>query len=576
MKKLLFFVVLIVNNLSVYSQKPLDQIWNAYEANDYEKVIKLGKSLADKNGNDKDLLEVQELVGDSYRRINNMEQCIKYFRIAGENGSGWACFYMGLFYANGQNVEKDLDKAEYWLKKCIDLDNRKAVDACMVLAQIYLNSGKKKESELYFKKAMAKGERKAAPVFLADNFCEREEEKALGFYRIAAENGNEYAMKKMGDYFEEGKFVEKDFIEAAKWYERAYYESNNWKEHQGTMNKLGHIYEKQYRKTMDERALKTSLKWYYKSVELNPFGATEAVFEDGVLKAIDPIHRYFEEGVLDAFKYKDFDQWKEKVVAKLAIDSDVDINIPQISKTNLNTYALIITNENYDYEQYVPYAENDGTIFTKYCQRTLGIPEKNIHTVNNVSLNMMKREIDWLISTVAAQNGEKVIFYYSGHGVPSDNQSTSFLLPKDGYAKNPTTGYDLAELNKEFEKLNAECIVLLDACFSGVKKQGGMLVESKGVAIRPKEVKPSNNTITISACQGTETANVYEVQKHGLFTYFILKKLQESEGKVSLDELFNYVKNNVIKTSLKIHDKQQTPSISCGDKVQDIKTKQLY
>ena len=187
----------------------------------------------------------------------------------------------------------------------------------------------------------------------------------------------------------------------------------------------------------------------------------------------------------------------------------------------------------------------------------------------------MKREIDWLTSTVQSQCGNHVIFYYSGHGVPAENQSTSYLLPKDGYAKNPTTGYDLADLYKELEKLDAESVVLLDACFSGTKKQGGMLVESKGIAVRQKIVNPSSRAITISACQGTESACVFEDQKHGMFTYFLLKKLQESKGKASVEDLYNYVKTNVMRTSSQIYNKQQTPSINYGSMVQDIKTKTL-
>ena len=49
--------------------------------------------------------------------------------------------------------------------------------------------------------------------------------------------------------------------------------------------------------------------------------------------------------------------------------SDVDINIPDISTSkNKNTYALIITNEDYTFLDDVKYASNDGEIFKQYCR----------------------------------------------------------------------------------------------------------------------------------------------------------------------------------------------------------------
>lgn len=571
MKKFICFtIVLIFHFQYVLSQSLLDKIWDAYEARDMETVVKLGKPLADRKEKSQEVIDVLAIVGHSYKKLNKMKESFHYFQLAGENGSSFACMHLGFLYANGEYVKKDLDKAEFWFKKCLDGNNdRYAAQVCTTLGQIYLDTGRNNESESYFKKAMSKGGNKMAPVFLAENFCKREEEKALGYYRIAAENGNYYAMKKVGEYFEDGKYVEKDYIEAAKWYERSYYENSNWEEQQETMNKLGRIYEKQYRKTMDERVLKKSLKWYYKSVEFNPFGAMEARFsqDDTIAVAIDPIHRFYEEGVLEAYKYKDFEQWKENVVSKLAIDSDVDVNIPSNIDKPSNTFVLIIANENYEYEQFVPYAENDGTIFAKYCAQTLGIPEKNIHTIIDAGLNKMKRELDWLVTNAPIQKANKIIFYYSGHGVPAEDLSTSYLLPIDGYAKNPSTGFDLKEICRELGKINnVESLVFLDACFSGAKRKGGMLVESKGVSIKPKQVQPQGNMVVMSACQGTETAYPIEDQKHGLFTYYLLKKLQLSKGNISIPNLFSYVKQNVLTESVKNNKSAQTPSlISSGD-----------
>lgn len=58
---------------------------------------------------------------------------------------------------------------------------------------------------------------------------------------------------------------------------------------------------------------------------------------------------------------------------------DVDIDIPIANNVSNYTFAVIISNEKYQMEKSVQYAENDGKMFTEYCKKTLGLPEKNVH-----------------------------------------------------------------------------------------------------------------------------------------------------------------------------------------------------
>ena len=56
----------------------------------------------------------------------------------------------------------------------------------------------------------------------------------------------------------------------------------------------------------------------------------------------------------------------------------VDTKIPVGSGVKGNTYVLIVGNENYKHEESVPFALNDAEVFALYCEKTLGVPEKNI------------------------------------------------------------------------------------------------------------------------------------------------------------------------------------------------------
>ncbi|MBQ2441248.1 MAG: hypothetical protein II502_03550, partial [Paludibacteraceae bacterium] len=65
--------------------------------------------------------------------------------------------------------------------------------------------------------------------------------------------------------------------------------------------------------------------------------------------------------------------------------------------------------------------------------------------------------------------------------------------------------------------------------------------------------------------------------QHGLFTYYLLKKLQETKGNITLKALGDYVIQNVKQQSLILNSKKQTPcvtpSATLGDKWQDWKLK---
>jgi len=64
-----------------------------------------------------------------------------------------------------------------------------------------------------------------------------------------------------------------------------------------------------------------------------------------------------------------------------------------------------------------------------------------------------------------------------------------------------------------------------------------------------------------SAAQGDETAYPFKEQKHGMFTYYLLKKLQESKGNVSLGELGDYITTQVKQQSVVVNRKSQTPTV---------------
>lgn len=248
----------------------------------------------------------------------------------------------------------------------------------------------------------------------------------------------------------------------------------------------------------------------------------------------------------------------------MPVNVDVDMNIPTTSKVNENTFVVVIANENYDCESKVRYAINDGRIFKEYCTNTLGVPETNIHIVEDATLNNMRNEINWLGRIASVYEGDvRIIVYYAGHGIPNEATGSAYLLPVDGVGTDVQTGYSLKSFYAELGKMSSQSVtVFMDACFSGSQRGEGMLASSRGVAIAAKEEVPTGNLVVFSATQKDETAFPYDEKGHGLFTYFLLKKLQDTKGDVTYEELGTYLKKQVSRHAIVVNNKPQTPSMS--------------
>lgn len=242
--------------------------------------------------------------------------------------------------------------------------------------------------------------------------------------------------------------------------------------------------------------------------------------------------------------------------------SDVDENIPENPTSNTKTFAVVIANQNYSNVAGVPLALNDGLAFSKYCEKTLGMPAENVRYYADASYGTMLRAMRDIKNIASAFNGDiNIVFYYAGHGIPNESTKDAYLLPTDADGTQTEGCYSLNKLYAELGSTKAkEIVVFLDACFSGSKREEGMLASARGVALKAKQEDPRGNMVVFSAASGDETAFPYSAKGHGLFTYYLLKKLQETKGDVSLGELESYISENVKQQSVVINRKVQTPT----------------
>ena len=253
-----------------------------------------------------------------------------------------------------------------------------------------------------------------------------------------------------------------------------------------------------------------------------------------------------------------------KVTAGTA--SDIDTDIPAGTRKAPTTFAVIIANGDYAHASPVANAAADGRAVEQYLTRTLGIPAQNVTTYVDATYGQMASAMSHLRDIAAAYGAGNfsVLFYYVGHGLPDDTARESYILPVDVDPRNTEICYPLERLYSQLGSLGASRVtVMVDACFSGANHGDGMLVpQSMGVTIKPKAASPSGNMVVLSAAEGDETAFPYAAKGHGLFTYWLLKKIRDTRGEVTLGELSDYVMENVRKTSVVENRKPQTPTVA--------------
>ncbi|MEM7550070.1 MAG: caspase family protein [Bacteroidota bacterium] len=249
------------------------------------------------------------------------------------------------------------------------------------------------------------------------------------------------------------------------------------------------------------------------------------------------------------------------------ISSEVDINIPTSTETHPYRFALIVGNEDYSSFQTdlsdeidVDFAKRDASVFKEYANKTLGIPETNITLLTNATAGQMRQSLAKLNTLASKTQGKaELYFYYAGHGLPNEQTKEPYLIPVDVSGTNVQYGIKLTDVYAKLTEHPTEKVtVFLDACFSGGARNQG-LVAARGVRVKPKENSLDGKLIVFSASSGDQSSLPYKQKGHGMFTYHLLKKLQDSRGNLTYSQLSDYLKEKVSLESVLINSKEQDP-----------------
>ena len=491
--------------------------------------------------------EAQNSIGDLYYYGNGVNQdylkAFEWYKKAAENGYAEAQFNIGHLYDEGYGVKQSYDKALEWYTKAV-------------------NSG--------YTLAL----RNLGYLFEKGHGVKQDYKKAFELYSKATVNEDDVAPYYIGKMYLYGNGVEKDLNKSESYFRKSIERMN---ENPFCYSYIALIYalrDKNFKKAIDYSNLALKDEWindYNSEDKARLYGLRGQIYYlKGDLKSAEEI---LTKCLELSPKYLSRDEDFAKTMSNRK-DKAVPHSIKQIYTSqviNKNIFAIVIGNELYKNEVDVPYAHNDAKVFCEYVEKTLGVPHDQIRLIENAGYNDIRISVNWLTQAMKVCRGKgKAIVYYAGHGIPNESDMSAYLLPVDGIGNDPGSAYALNELYEKLGSVEAQSItIFLDACFSGSKREEGMLTSARGVAIKTKSATPKGNIIIFSAAQGDETAYPYKDMQHGMFTYYLLKKLQDSKGEVTLGELGDYLIDEVGRESFVKNGKMQTPTVIVAPSLQN-------
>ncbi|MFA5647739.1 MAG: caspase family protein [Bacteroidales bacterium] len=299
-----------------------------------------------------------------------------------------------------------------------------------------------------------------------------------------------------------------------------------------------------------------------------------SLIEDELMPIIDkPVQQQYISSNTPQVVYAE----KSKDKYKYMPVSDIGKNVPENKNISDLSFALIIGNEDYasyqtdlTNEMNVEFARNDASAFKNYSIKTLGIPERNITFLLDATYGQISQALTKMNLISKSTDGKATLyFYYAGHGLPDQNTRESYLMPVDVSGSNLSSAINLKDVySKLTEHPSEKVIVFLDACFTGGGREQGLL-SARAVRVRPKEDLLKGNLTVFASSSGEQTSLPYREQQHGLFTYYLLKKIQETKGELTLKELSDYLTEKISLESILINNREQTPKTNVSHGIEN-------
>jgi uncharacterized caspase-like protein len=175
----------------------------------------------------------------------------------------------------------------------------------------------------------------------------------------------------------------------------------------------------------------------------------------------------------------------------------------------------------------------------------------------------------WLPSRVKASTD--IYVYYSGHGLPSADGQTLYLLPQQADRDLiEDTAVAQSRINAAIQATKPKSVtIFLDSCYSGAARTGQSLIASA----RPISLKANTQTFpadftVFTASTAEQISSSSNELKHGIFSYYLMRGMEgeadtNKDGKITTGEMHGYLMDNVARQA-SLANRVQQPQLT-GD-----------
>lgn len=467
---------------------------------------------------------------------------IQWFKRAAAKDHPASQFNLGLAYARDQPGVRDFSKSAAALLK--------AAENGHVQAQLLIGN--------YF------ADGKGVPL---DN------QKAFSWWKVAAERNNAMAQNNLGWAFLHGIGTEKNIDSASQWFAKVINQSDDLDARELAIKNSANIHNQMPKsdyvggvsfEISDPKSdgqveldlmLPSSLDLL--SLKIN----NEDVVFDGTSRK--KFIRYLPLGESEVQIIGELSngisfQLKKKKTRSVVKNQYISAGLGQqelSQKSHVDAVAIIIGAEEYEKLPRSNFSQNDALRFLFYAQNILKIPNHKIKILG--SQNAKRNDIllalkNWLPSEITPGK-TRVFVFYSGHGIASLDSAKYYLLPTDSnlqLLEETALGLDgiLKLVHKGDPK---EVIFMIDSCFSGVSRDGGVLTPNARpvLQIAAQRDLPPRTTI-LSSASGSQISLSSEETGHGIFSYHLMMGLngsadENNDRTITAQELHNYVARKV-------------------------------
>jgi WD40 repeat protein len=223
------------------------------------------------------------------------------------------------------------------------------------------------------------------------------------------------------------------------------------------------------------------------------------------------------------------------------------------AKSNPNLYVLAVGINDYADVPNVPFADRSAKQFAEIAQVLMGAQKQNVIVLTEAEATSgrMRGRLRTLLNRLGPQ--DQLLFYYAGHGVPSRDGTSTYLLAQDG-GPGSYEEPDL-KLSQIYSAISQSKVgmakIFIDACFSGRSTKDKMIFEGIApILIKPNEGLPDSQRLAvITAGRSDQFSNQYKDRGHRLFSYHLMHVLLEDGFKQEITQVHKKLRGRVLNDS---------------------------